>query len=234
VALDLRGHGRSEAPYGTCTDDALAADLGALLDHLDLTGATVVGWSLGATTAVTYLGQHDDDRIDRLILHSTGIFGGLATEARRRADDAAAEAGAFLDFDAMRERHRLGNPDAMWAFVDGLFTDAASDRTRERFYRIATETPLDVVLDVVDIYATMDYERLYDYATGIDRPVWCLQGGHDDTASLADVAHAADHVFADAEFVAFEDSGHVPFVEEQERFVDLVRSVAGGERSTTP
>lgn len=230
VTVDLRGHGRSEAPYGTCTDDALAADLAALLDHLDLTDVTYVGWSLGATTGVTYLGQYDDDRLDRLLLTSTGIFEGLAAEHRRRADDADSGEDNFLDFQALKESHRLDNPAAMWAFVDGLFTDQTESRTREQFYRIAMETPLDVVLDVLDIYATMDYGRLYEYATGIDRPVCCVQGAHDDTARLEDAAHTAEHVFADGAFVPFEDSGHVPFVEEQERFVDLVRSVAAGER----
>jgi len=120
----------------------------------------------------------------------------------------------------------------MWSFVDGLFTDDTSHRTREQFYRIALGTPLDVVLDVLDIYATMDYERLYDYATGIEQPVWCVQGTHDDTATLEDTEYTASHVFQEAEAVAFEDSGHVPFVEEQQRFIDLVRSITEGHRRT--
>lgn len=230
VAIDLRGHGRSEAPDGTCTDDILAADLAALLDHLGLTGATYVGWSLGATTGVTYLGQHDDDHIDTVLLSSSGIFSGLADEARRRREDGETGPDDFLDFDALKERHRLNNPDAMWSFVDGLFTDATSDRTREWLYRIAMGTPLDVVLAVLDVYATIDYARLYDYATGIDRPVYCVQGAHDDTATLDDVAETATTVFQNAESVAFTESGHVPFVEEQQRFVDLVRSIAEGNR----
>lgn len=230
VAIDLRGHGRSHTAYGTCTDDTLAADLAALLDHLELTGVTYVGWSLGATTGVTYLGQYDDDHIDSVLLSSTGIFEGLASEARRRAGDEEPGSGEFLDFDTLKDRHRLNNPDAMWSFIDGLFTDAASDRTREWFYRIAMGTPVDVVLDVLDIYATMDYARLYEYATGIDRPICCVQGAHDDTATLEDLDRTAADVFRDADAVAFEESGHVPFVEQQERFVEVVRSTATGER----
>jgi pimeloyl-ACP methyl ester carboxylesterase len=232
IAADLRGHGRSEAPFDSCTDDALAADLAALLDHLELEDATYVGWSLGATTGVTYLGRYDDERLSKVLLNSTGIFAGLTAEARRRTDDDDAGTGDFLDFDALKHRHRLDNPAAMWSFVDGIFTENASDRTREQFYRIAMGTPLDVVLDVLDVYATMDYGRLYDYATGIDRPVWCVQGAHDDTATLEDARYTANHVFQEAQAVTFEDSGHVPFVEEQQRFIDLVRSITEGQRST--
>jgi len=229
IAVDLRGHGRSEAPYGTCTDDTFGADLGALLEHLDLQDVTYLGWSLGATTGVTYLGQHEDTRIERIILTSTGIFEGLANEARRRDADEQLDTGEFLDFEALKDRHRQDNPDAMWTFVDGLFTDTTSDRTREWLYRIAMQTPLDVVLAVLDVYATMDYGRLYEYATGIDRPVYCIQGAYDDTASLEDAAYTAEQVFPDGEFRAFEESGHVPFVEQQQSFIEFVRDVAAGD-----
>jgi non-heme chloroperoxidase len=230
ITMDLRGHGRSEAPYGTCTDDALASDLGALLEHLDVADATYVGWSLGATTGVTYLGQYDDDYISKLLLTSTGIFEGLAGEARTRAEEVDAGDGEFLDFETLKESHRTGNPEAMWSFVDGLFTDEVSDRTREWVYHIAMGTPLDVVLDVLDVYATMDYERLYEYATEIDLPVCCVQGAHDDTATPKDTRYTASHVFENAEAVLFEESGHVPFVEEQQRFIEVVRAVADGDR----
>lgn len=226
IAIDLRGHGRSEAPYGTCTDDMLAADLDALLDELDLSQVTYLGWSLGATTGVTYLGQYDDDRIDRVLLSSTGIFEGLARESRRRASDATVTDENFLDFEALRQAHRQDNPDAMWEFVDGLFTDAASESTRQWLYRIALQTPLDVVLDVLQLYETMDYERLYDYATTITRPVLAIQGAHDGTASLDDAAYTARQVFSTGRFVPFDESAHVPFIEQPDRFVDTVQTFA--------
>jgi pimeloyl-ACP methyl ester carboxylesterase len=230
VAVDLRGHGRSEAPYGTCTDDALAADIDAFLDSLNLSRVTYLGWSLGATTGVTYLGQFEDDRIDRMILSSTGIFEGLARESRRRTSDTPGTDDNFLDFAALRQAHRQDNPEAMWQFVDGLFTENTSKYTREWLYRIALQTPLDVVLDVLELYETMDYERLYEYATTIDRPVLAIQGVHDSTASVADTAHTAGEVFPAGKFVAFDESAHVPFVEQPDRFADTVRTFATGRR----
>lgn len=232
IAVDLRGHGRSEAPYGTCTDDALAADLNAFLTQLDLSGVTYLGWSLGATTGVTYLGQFEDDRIDRMLLSSTGIFEGLARESRRRSNQTATSEDNFLDFESLRESHRQHNPDAMWDFIDGLFTDDVSEHTRQWLYRIALQTPLDVVLDVLKLYETMNYERLYEYATTIELPLLAIQGVHDSTASIDDTAHTATEVFPNGEFVAFADSAHVPFVEQPDKFIDTIRMFQAGEFHT--
>src|SRR3954451_2647644 len=47
VAIDRRGHGRSDRPSGGYDIDATADDLAALLEHLDLRDATLVGHSTG-------------------------------------------------------------------------------------------------------------------------------------------------------------------------------------------
>ena len=227
IAIDLRGHGRSEASYGSCTDDQLAADLEALLRYLGLTDVTYLGWSLGATTGATYLGQYDDDRIQRVIFTSTGIFEGLANEAKRRDSDQEVGDENFLDFDALKQRHRRNNPTAMWEFVDGLFSADVDARTREWLYGIANRTPLDVVLDVLELYATMDYGRLYEYATAIDRPVLAIQGSEDGTATYEDVRYTVAEVFPAARFEPFDECGHAPFVEDSAHFLELISDFTG-------
>ncbi|HEY7107594.1 MAG TPA: alpha/beta hydrolase [Acidimicrobiia bacterium] len=54
VAYDSRGHGLSGKPHETAAyeDDALTKDAQAVLDHLRLDGVVVVGFSMGARTAL--------------------------------------------------------------------------------------------------------------------------------------------------------------------------------------
>jgi len=52
IGVDLRGHGRSAAPQSGYGIKELVADLTVLFEQLDLTEATLVGWSLGAVIAV--------------------------------------------------------------------------------------------------------------------------------------------------------------------------------------
>jgi len=68
VALDLRGHGRSEPPKdGNYTIAAMAGDIAAVVDTLRLTRFVLVGHSMGGGVALAYAGAHPD-RVAGLVL----------------------------------------------------------------------------------------------------------------------------------------------------------------------
>ncbi|HLU58160.1 MAG TPA: alpha/beta hydrolase [Pseudonocardia sp.] len=66
IAFDRRGHGRSDRPSTGYDVDTTADDLAALLEHLDLTGVTLVGHSFGGAEVVRYLARHGEDRVARV------------------------------------------------------------------------------------------------------------------------------------------------------------------------
>ena len=70
VAYDRRGHGRSDWPWDGYDYDTLAEDLAALLEHLDLRGATLVAHSAGGGEVVRYLTRHGAGRVARIALVS--------------------------------------------------------------------------------------------------------------------------------------------------------------------
>lgn len=91
IALDLPGHGQSEAPadpgrYGMAT---VAADIGALLAHLGCGPAHLLGYSMGGRLAL-YLALTAPARWRSLILESASP--GLATTAERVERQARDEA----------------------------------------------------------------------------------------------------------------------------------------------
>ena len=66
VALDLRGHGRSQG-RGKFTIEGWAKDVQRLMRHLELPAVTLVGHSLG-TLVAQYLAQTSPEAVDQLIL----------------------------------------------------------------------------------------------------------------------------------------------------------------------
>ncbi|HYM80431.1 MAG TPA: alpha/beta hydrolase [Candidatus Limnocylindria bacterium] len=71
IALDLRGHGESEAPpTGAYAVDSLAADIAAVVEGLGLDRFVLVGHSMGGSAAVAYAGAHPD-RVAGLVLVGT-------------------------------------------------------------------------------------------------------------------------------------------------------------------
>jgi len=58
LVFDNRGTGQSEVPPGPWTIDDMADDAAALIAHLDLGPAAVVGWSLGGSVLQSLLIRH--------------------------------------------------------------------------------------------------------------------------------------------------------------------------------
>jgi pimeloyl-ACP methyl ester carboxylesterase len=85
VALDLRGHGESDKPHDPAAyaRGAMAGDILALMDHLGLSRADLMGYSMGAHLALA-LALGEPGRVGHLILGGVGerlLKGGPITEA---------------------------------------------------------------------------------------------------------------------------------------------------------
>jgi len=74
IALDNRGHGQSSKLYDPAAYDsaAMASDVAALLDHLGITRADVMGYSMGARITA-YLAVNNPERVRAVILGGLGI-----------------------------------------------------------------------------------------------------------------------------------------------------------------
>lgn len=71
IAYDRRGFGKSDRPLKNYDYDTLAADLKALLDQLDLTQVTLVGFSMGGGEIARYIGNYGTERIEKVVLVSS-------------------------------------------------------------------------------------------------------------------------------------------------------------------
>lgn len=67
VSYDRRGFGRSDKPAGGFDYDVLAGDLKAVLDELDLTDATLVGFSMGGGEVARYIAVYGEERLDSVV-----------------------------------------------------------------------------------------------------------------------------------------------------------------------
>jgi non-heme chloroperoxidase len=109
IAHDRRGHGRSAQMSDGHDMDHYAADVAALVEHLDLRNAVHIGHSTGGGEATRYVARHGKGRVARLVLIGAvpplmlktaanpgglpiGVFDGL------RKQLAANRAQLYLDF----------------------------------------------------------------------------------------------------------------------------------------
>ena len=108
ITYDRRGFGDSDKPETGYDYDTFAADLAGLLDGLDLSDVTLVGFSMGGGEVARYLGTHGDARIRSAVLAAAvppyllktddNPDGGLADDdVQGMIDGAASDREGFLD-----------------------------------------------------------------------------------------------------------------------------------------
>jgi pimeloyl-ACP methyl ester carboxylesterase len=98
IALDLRGHGRSDKPhdpsaYGT----ELALDIVRLLDHLHIARAHIVGYSLGGIITAKLLTLHEERFITATLVAASGRRN-WNEQSARAAEEAARELEAGVPY----------------------------------------------------------------------------------------------------------------------------------------
>jgi non-heme chloroperoxidase len=71
IAHDRRGHGRSSQPWNGNEMNTYADDLAAVLDHLDVQKAVLIGFSTGGGEVARYIGRHGAKRVAKTVLVSS-------------------------------------------------------------------------------------------------------------------------------------------------------------------
>lgn len=135
ISYDRRGHGRSSQPWGGNDYDTFADDIAALVDKLDLKGATIVGHSAGGGDVARYIGRYGAGRVAKaalvsaippLMLKTAGNPGGVPVEvfdgirAGLLADRAqfyrGLADGPFFGANRPGSKVSQGEKDALWAW----------------------------------------------------------------------------------------------------------------------
>lgn len=83
ILPDLRGHGRSPAPAGVYTMEALAGDVLGLMDDLKIEKVVLAGHSMGGYVALAFAREHAE-RLAGLALVSSHCFADAPEKAQAR------------------------------------------------------------------------------------------------------------------------------------------------------
>ncbi len=140
VALDLRGHGKSEPPRnGDYSIEAQAEDVGAVVDALGLERFALVGHSMGAGVALAYAGVHPG-RVTHLLVADPIGDGTQTPEAEVRPFLEALDSPAYVE-----------TIEGYWSSIAG--SDGA---VLERLLRDLRATPRETV--VHGLHAVMAFD----------------------------------------------------------------------------
>ena len=216
ISVDLRGHGESSAPPTGYTIADLADDLADLFAALDLTGAVLLGWSLGAQVVLTSCRALRDRLAGLVLVGGTPRF----TAAGDWPYGLPAREPRGMELALRRDYQRT-----MGGFFRSMF--APGELSREQENRVAREVvmpgrlpPAAVASATLSILASAD---LRDVLPAVDRPVLLLHGSEDTICPAGASRYMAEHL-ADARLVLLEGMGHAPFLSHPDDFNRILRA----------
>jgi pimeloyl-ACP methyl ester carboxylesterase len=212
TAIDLLGHGGSEMPSKGYSMDQQAQLVAQVLDKLGVSGATVVGHSLGGAVA-TALAEQSPELVGRLVIVDSepdGSYGSLDLLANAVLTPVIGEAlwRVKMDWSVRKGLEQAFAPgyDVPDQFVDDVkrMTYTAYDHSASAFGSYTDDSPLDQRLGRLGI------------------PLLAIFGAEDQIVD-ARRAIAAYAAVPDAQTALIQGSGHSPNVEkptETERLIE--------------
>lgn len=225
VLVDQRSQGRSDPTRpDTWTLTRMAKDVTALADALGYGPYAVLGHSYGAFVALQHAVDFSGEPAGTIVSGGLASAKWLKTLEDRLAAFEPAElreqVTASWEAEASVETTEQLNA-LLAAQMPWHFADPRDPRIAEYVDRTAGLVGSPAVLRhmAVQGYGGIEVE---DALATIDHPVLVLGGRHDRTCP-SEAVEAIAHGISDAELAIFEHSGHMTFVEEQGRYLEVVR-----------
>jgi len=232
IAPDLLGHGESDKPRADYSLASFANGMRDLLAVLGIDRATIVGHSLGGGVAAQFAYQYPQ-MVERLVLVSSGgVTKDVTPMLRLAALPMGAEALAALRLPGAKPALKLAGLAAK-TFLGSTKHGRDLSSGVDLLARLADPAALSAfsrtVRSVVDgrgQFVTM-LDRSYLMPGVPIQIIW----GEDDMVIPASHARIAHEAMSESQLEIFEDSGHMPFHDHPDRFVEVVERFID---STTP
>ena len=203
VTYDRRGFGQSSQPWTGYDYDTFAADLDALLRHLDLREATLVGFSMGGGEVVRYLSTYGSERISRAVL------AGAVPPYLYKSED---NPDGGLD-DATIKAFQAGVTTDRIAFLDEFTTNffsaggtlKVSEAQRQYARDIAAFASPKATLDCITAFGLTDFRA---DLTKIDVPTLVIHGDADAIVPFEVSGKRAAEAITGSTLVVIEGAPH--------------------------
>lgn len=217
VALDLRGHGSSDAPQDEAaySDTALwGDDIHAVITELGLKQTVLIGWSYGARVIASYIATHGQDAIAGIVPVGGVIAIGAAREPWMTSETSPARNTDLYTSD----QARLLSATAQ--FVDDC---TYAPLPRHVYGTLVGANMLVSPLVRRALFAgTIDCRAVW---AGFTKPALVIHGAGDRIV-VPPVGEAAAAALPKGTLAMWPETGHAPFAEHPERFNSALAAFA--------
>jgi pimeloyl-ACP methyl ester carboxylesterase len=215
VAYDRRGFGRSDQPWGGYDYDTFADDLSAVMEALDLRGATLVGFSMGGGEVARFLSRHGAGRVSKAVLLAAVTPFLLKTPDNPDGADRS-------NFDQIVEGLQKDRPNFLNTFAKPFFgagplTFSISSEIMQWTLMLALQASPKATIDCVRAFSETDFRPDMPAFTV---PTLIIHGTADQTVPIDGSARVAARMIPGARLVEYDGASHALFFTEKDRLND--------------
>ncbi len=225
IVYDRRGFGRSDQPWDGYDYDTLASDLNDLLEELNLTGVTLVGFSMGGGEVARYLAQYGTKRVSKAVLV------GAVTPYLLKSDDNPDGVDGTV-FEEIEANLRKDRPAFLKEFGPkfygrSLVHHSVSEPELEWTQSMALTGSQWATLKTAKSWATTDFRNDLKQIT---IPVLVIHGTSDHTVPIDNSGRRTAKLLPNATLSEYEGEPHGLFLTAADRLSEEILQFVGGPR----
>lgn len=211
IAFDPRSEGESTKTTSGNTPETRAQDLHALLERLHVQRAVLIGWSQGVQDVAAYVERYGTKDLAGIVLVDAAVSDG-ADGIAARPQETVAQFKMFAIYQAHQQEYLGG-------MMRAIISKPQGDETIEQLVNTGMKTPPDIgvsmlIADMFGVNRTPSLKK-------IDCPTLIIASAKSD--ELARQQAAANQI-PHARFEKIKDAGHAVFLDQPDRFDDILTS----------
>jgi pimeloyl-ACP methyl ester carboxylesterase len=229
VKYDRRGFGKSDKPWNGYDYDTFTQDLNAIMEHLDLHDAVLVGFSMGGGEAVRYLAKYGSDRVSKIVL-----VGSITPYLLKTPDNPqGVDESVFADMLAGIKKDRIGFLADFGKLFFGvsLVSHPVSTPLLEYYRNLASVALPRATQQCVLAFGHTDFRN---DVPSVTVPTLIIHGDADKIVPIEVSAERMRSLLPNAEYKVYEGAPHGLFYTHREQLnADLIAFCTAGASETT-
>jgi pimeloyl-ACP methyl ester carboxylesterase len=203
IFYDRRGFGKSDRPSEGYDYDTLAGDLKSLMDELNLSDVTLVGFSMGGGEVARYFSLYDGERVSKVVLISTVVPYMLKTEDNPNGV-------AQMEFEGMAKKMKEDRPAFFENFAKAFFgVSLVSHPVSDAFLannltRVMDASPI-ATLECANSFATTDFRN---DVVKINVPTLIIHGDKDNIVPIDATGNESAKMIKGSKYIVYEGAPH--------------------------
>lgn len=212
ITYDRRGFGKSSQPWNGYDYDTLTDDLKEIIEHLDLSDAALVGFSMGGGEVVRYFSRYGGKGISKAVLIASVTPFQLQTDTN--PDGVPQE-----KYDGMAELIKADRIDFLDSFGKTFFGQSFLNKPISTplldYYRmLCSFASPRATLQCAVSFSTTDFRS---EMAAVNVPTLIIHGNQDKTVPISITSEIAAKLIPDNQFIIYEGAPHGLFYTEKDK-----------------